>query len=260
MKNDSKGRDIFYGIIAIATLIVAIVGATLAYFSVSKSSELGAVNATSATISIEYDDSKQVTAQAEELIPVTETIMKTVYERNIKTLGTTATAATDNACIDAVGKEVCSAFRFSIRSDDPRTVTASLKTEHNGFNYLAYAVYDVTNQAWLKLNGNEESVGLTQCSNEEEGTPIADCYTMVETKKTYETRAINSIFGTTLDSETQLPVFTSLQVSNDTQIYDVVLFIKENNKEQNIDQGQKYSGTLVVDVVGLEGQITGKAD
>lgn len=213
-------------------------------------------------MSIEYDDSKQVTAQAEELIPATLEVVKKVYEKNIKTLGTEVATVNDNVCIDANNKEVCSAFRFSIRSDELRNVTASLKTEHNGFNYLAYSVYNVTKGVWLQLNGTEEFVALTQCSNKEDTavTPIADCYTQSGTVKTYETRAVNSIFGTTLDSETQLPVFTSLAVSNDTQIYDVVLFIKESNDDQNIDQGQTYQGTLVVDVVGLEGQITGKAD
>ena len=27
-----------------------------------------------------------------------------------------------------------------------------LNNEHNGFTYLSYAVYDVTNGEWLKLN------------------------------------------------------------------------------------------------------------
>ena len=56
MNTDNKGRDIFYGIVAIATLIVAIIGATLAYFSVTASSNEGAVNATAKVISIEYSD------------------------------------------------------------------------------------------------------------------------------------------------------------------------------------------------------------
>ena len=43
--NDSKSRDIFYGVVAIATLIVAVIGATLAYFSITANSAEGAVNA-----------------------------------------------------------------------------------------------------------------------------------------------------------------------------------------------------------------------
>ena len=64
MRNDSKARDIFYGLEAVATLIVAIIGATLAYFSITASSNEGAINAQAAVVSIEYNDGQQVTAQA----------------------------------------------------------------------------------------------------------------------------------------------------------------------------------------------------
>ena len=69
MKNDTKGRDIFFGVVALATLIVAIIGATLAYFSITASSNEGAINATAAVVSIEYNDGQLVTAQADKLIP-----------------------------------------------------------------------------------------------------------------------------------------------------------------------------------------------
>ena len=56
--NDNRKRDIFYGVVAVATLIIALVGATLAYFSISVRSSEGAVNATAAIVSIEYNDGK----------------------------------------------------------------------------------------------------------------------------------------------------------------------------------------------------------
>ena len=68
--SDNRKRDIFYGVVAIATLIVAIVGATLAYFSITASSSEGAVNAKAATVSISYDDGKQVSAAADKLIRI----------------------------------------------------------------------------------------------------------------------------------------------------------------------------------------------
>ena len=42
-------------------------------------------------------------------------------------------------------------------------------------------------------------------------------------------------------------------------MYDLVLFIKETNENQNVDQGKQYSGTIIVDVYegGLNGTITG---
>lgn len=262
MKTDNKGRDIFYGVVAVATLIVAIVGATLAYFSVSASSNEGAVNATAATVSIEYNDGQQVTAQADQLIPATLDVVKTVYEAKVKTIANDQANTEANACIDSNNQQVCSAYRFTIRSDIERTVSATLNNEHNGFTYLGYAVYDVTNGQWLKLNDeNEESLALTTCSNKtlEEGgaDEIADCHTTEGTLKTYESRAVNSIFGVTMDENT--PANKTMSVAGETQVYDLVLFIKENDANQNIDQGQTYSGTIIVDVVdgGMNGHISG---
>lgn len=258
MRSDNKGRDIFYGVIAIATLIVAMVGATLAYFSVTASSGEGAINATAATVSIEYNDGQQVSAQADKLIPATLDVVKRVYEKNIKTI-TSSTEVAANACIDDNSQQVCSTYRFTVRSDIERSISATLNNEHNGFTYLGYAVYDVTNDAWLTLDDdNNQSLALTTCSNEEpEGTPeIADCYTTSGTMKTYDsTRAVNSIFGVTNDGGTIKN--KTKQVASETQVYDLVLFIKENDANQNIDQGKNYRGTIVVDVVGLNGNITG---
>ena len=265
MKTDNKGRDIFYGVVAVATLIVAIVGATLAYFSVSASSNEGAVNATAATVSIEYNDGQQVTAQADKLIPATLDVVKSAYAKMLANYST-ENASESNACIDSNNQEVCSAYRFTIRSDIERTVSATLNNEHNGFTYLGYAVYDVTNGQWLKLNDeDEESLALTTCSNEtiEEGVAddIADCYTTEGTLKTYDTtRAVNSIFGVTLEENTTKNV--TKKVAATTQVYDLVLFIKENGANQNVDQGQEFRGTIIVDVLdgGMNGQISGYID
>ena len=258
MKNDNKGRDIFYGVIAVATLIVAMVGATLAYFSITVSSNEGAINATSATVSIEYNDGQQVSAQADKLIPATLDVVKKVYEKNVKTISS-SNEPTANACIDDNDQQVCSTYRFTVRSDIEREISATLNNEHNGFTYLGYAVYDVTNSTWLSLDDdNNQSLALTTCSNEETGeeTEIADCYTSSGTTKTYDSsRAVNSIFGITNDGG--ITKNKTQQVASATQVYDLVLFIKENEANQNIDQGKNYRGTIIVDVVGLNGNITG---
>lgn len=266
MKNDNKGRDIFYGVVAVATLIVAIVGATLAYFSVSASSNEGAVNAQAATVSIEYSDGQQVTAQADKLIPADfEDVVKVVYEAKINTIDPSEPNA-GNACIDSNNQQVCSAYRFTVKSDVTRTIAATLNNEHNGFTYLGYAIYDVTNGTWLKLNDEgKEFIALNRCSNQEtsEEEAINDCHETTETGKKYLSSAVNSIFGYTIENDATKNKTSVLEVidgaTDVTQTYDIVLFINENNDNQNIDQGQEYHGTIIVDVVdtGLNGQITG---
>lgn len=256
MGNDNKGRDIFYGIVAVATLIVAIIGATLAYFSITASSNEGAVNATAAIVSIEYNDGQQVTAQADKLIPATLDVVKKVYEETIANL-TAEDYDDSNACIDHNNRQVCSVYRFTVRSDVERTITATLNNEHNGFQYLSYAVYDVTNSKWLKLNDeSSEDLALKACSNENENEDD-DCYTVNPSKTYVQDRAVNSIFGYTLD-RTEV-VKQSQKVASATSEYELVLFIKENDSNQNADQGKQYRGTLIVDVLdgGVNGQISG---
>ncbi len=254
---DNKSRDIFYGVVAVATLIVALVGATLAYFSIATGSGEGSVSAKAATVSIEYNDGQQVTAAADKLIPSTLDVVKTIYERKSADFGSEA-ASRANICTDVNNKQVCSVYRFSIKSDAERTITATLNSESNGFTYLAYAVRDVTNNTWLTLDNNADGavqyIALSACGDEG-----SECFTLDSSNvKTYSTnpQAIYSIFG--YDSESKNVTKT---VGTTEQVYDLVLFLNENNKPQNIDQGKEYTGTIIVEATdNTDSIITGKAN
>ena len=93
---DKKSREIFYGIVIVATLIIAIIGTTMAYFSYRTSSENNAIKAHAAMVDIIYNDGEQVTARADKLIPSSLDIVKKVYEANIAGKGTDI--STKNAC------------------------------------------------------------------------------------------------------------------------------------------------------------------
>ena len=69
--------------------------------------------------------------------------------------------------------------------------------------------------------------------------------------------AVNSIFGLTADNK-----LNTKTITNTAQVYDLVIFIKENNDDQNIDQGKQYKGTIIVkaNVEGESGIITGRVD
>lgn len=288
--SDNKSRDIFYGVVAIATLIVALVGATLAYFSISTSSNEGAVNAVGATVSVSYLDGQQVSAQADELIPSTLDVVKKVYAMRKDSFVTEGSIPENDKtkCIDSKGRQVCSIYRFSISSDIEREVTATLNNELNTFTYLSYGLYDVSGTYTCTAeeygsyagNDNEEkeancieekrwqvigksgakSLNLTSCSNDDENEDN-NCYS-IDSKtsfKTYSTSpiAVNSIFGINESSELKTKT-----VSATAQTYDLVIFIKENNADQNIDQGKQYKGTIIVKATtaGDSGIITGTID
>lgn len=264
MKSDTKGRDIFFGVVALATLIVAIIGATLAYFSITASSNEGAINATAAVVSIEYNDGQQVTAQADKLIPAEFSVVQTVYESTVKK-ASVSEEDMGNICVDSNDRQVCSSYRFTISSDIERTITASLNNEENGFTYLSYALYNVTQNKWVPLtDANDYFLNFASCSNTNNEGDNAntndDCFTQEGFQKKYTDNAKNSIFGITeeggkLASKSEL-------ISGNLQQYDLVIFIKETHENQNIDQGKSYRGTIIVDVLdgGANGQISGYVD
>ena len=153
--NDNKSRDIFYGVVAIATLIVAIVGATLAYFSISAGSNEGAVAAKAAVVSVNYTDGVDVIAQAKKLIPSRFDIMQFFYEKNKDDLTNATPSSKDeleadptlddekNPCKDNKGYQVCSVYRFNVSTDaGNQNIKAYLYTENNTFRTgkLAYAI------------------------------------------------------------------------------------------------------------------------
>ena len=178
---DKKSRDIFYGVVIVATLIIALVGTTMAYFSYRTSSKDEAIKAHAAELNIVYSDGAQVTAQADELIPSSFEVVKKVYETHIAGGGESSTL---NACIDENGKQVCGVYRFSIKSDTTVDAYAFLNTEYNDFTYLVYAVKDVNNNKWLKLNNSDYYLSLAKCSNVNTLNDD-DCYIQKDDKKNY---------------------------------------------------------------------------
>ena len=284
--NDNKSRDIFYGVVAIATLIVALIGATLAYFSITATSGEGAVNARAAVVSIKYEDGKNVIAQAEKLIPVNfDDVLKPIYTSNLTGLasdwaGRNASAPSgenveterERRCKDGRNPnyDVCSVYRFSVSNDSQTTIKAMLRSENNEFRDLAYAVYVVqgsedTNSAyhtgnWLYVgyNDNQDPVQYAKLKFCDDNAG-SKCYNENGGVKEYENIAVNSIFGYTIDAQ-ENTTFNTIEIANSEYIFDVVLFILESGGKQDYDQGKAYRGNIYVDVETTNndnGQITG---
>ena len=270
--SDNKSRDIFYGVVAVATLIIALIGATLAYFSITANSSEGAVNAKAAVVSIIYEDGQAKIGQADNLIPVTFENLKVLYRRNLNDINDDYNSEPSegetrlNRCKDGKSGstyDVCSAFRFTISNDVETNIRAMLRTEKNEFKYLDYAVRDADctasesneDECWLNLdfNDNGEPVkyaSLSTCSNETENA----CYTG-DTTKTYASTAMMPIFGFTSATD---PTFKDIRVAAAEHSYDVVLFINDDDTNQNDDQGKSYSGNIYIETTSGSDKITGQ--
>jgi len=238
----------------------------LAYFSITASSNEGAVNAQSAIVSIEYNDGQQVTAQADQLIPATLDVVQKVYEARFKDAADiTNPEDAANICVDSNGQQVCSAYRFTVKSDIERTITAELRNEENQFTYLSYAVYNVTKGQWMSLtDDNDLFLDLTTCTNPNNpvGGTEESCFTQTGLQKTYSNKAKSSIFGKTVEPGSSEVTYKSEIISGTTQAYDLVLFIRETNENQNVDQGKSYRGTIAIEVLegAAGGTISGYVD
>ena len=127
--DETKGRDIFLGVIGVLTLVVAIVGATFAYFSTQVNSAENSVNlnsyqfATTMSFSAVYP-----TGDYKKLIPLDSK----------NTGGADSTTYLDKAlsqgCVDAKGYQVCAVYEATLNNTaDEVVLSPSLSVSTNEF-------------------------------------------------------------------------------------------------------------------------------
>ena len=133
-----KGNGIFLGIVSVATLIVAIIGATFAYFSASTESDPNAVNLTAYEFKLSMSVSPIYPSGASALIPMNPTtkIMTAdgkEYESANNTNLLYALNEAKTRCIDDHGLQVCALYQVTITNQAVNEVTLSgeLKTITN---------------------------------------------------------------------------------------------------------------------------------
>lgn len=156
MENKKRGSEIFLGLIGVATLVVAIIGATFAFFSASANSATNAISVGSTDIKLDFVDSTMTNLKSG-LIPATQTIA--TYAALEQTLP--ATQGENEQCIDDMGNEVCGVYQFTIcngtlvldsqtnektdtctaNATSTQEVTFTLNIVTNTFTNLKYAIY-----------------------------------------------------------------------------------------------------------------------
>lgn len=161
-------KNVFNIIIGISTLLIALLGATFAYFSATARSEDDAVSVKSAFISINYDGGTELKAQ--NLIPSKLSVVLNKYQKEIADediILPTDNSYDENAfiniedeyevtdeenkkrrCIDANGRQVCYVYRFGIKSDGEDNANTPVRggiiVSQNDFDNLRYIVYKVS--------------------------------------------------------------------------------------------------------------------
>ena len=134
-ENNNGGKGLFYGVIGVATLIVAIIGATFAWFTATAAGDK-TTTVTSGNLVIEYTDS--TTLVATNLKPATEEQVKAAYANN-------KCAHTGDAEAIQNNESVCSVYQFTVKNTGTlyANIDADFNITKNEYvdNKLMYSVF-----------------------------------------------------------------------------------------------------------------------
>lgn len=139
MENNRRGSEIFLGVIGVATLVVAIIGATFAFFSASTNSDADAISVQSTTLALNYTDITGTNLKSA-LIPATERVATYAALNQ-----TGAEAGKNKQCTDDNSNDVCSVYQFTVTNPSTTTaqdITFTLDVALNGFANLKYKIYN----------------------------------------------------------------------------------------------------------------------
>ena len=117
---NSKGRGIFLGVVSVATLIVAIIGATFAWFSASVGTGENDVNLTAyqfdADLTVERVFPTAENA-SKKIIPfVPDKVLRKGLENETNNMNYALNEATDR-CVDSSGYLVCSLYKITVTNN-----------------------------------------------------------------------------------------------------------------------------------------------
>lgn len=234
-----NGKGILFGVLGIMTLIIAILGASLAYFTANSGSKKDAVEVQSATVTITYNEGDHINLKEESnLIPATEAVATAAYQR------------TDgNQCIDKNNKQVCAVYEFSVANNgDPLDIIGTITTttndsdvlaekgieaQKNEFYNLSYKVYDVGEQ---KFVSDKTAFGITGTSK--------NLFNIQDTE--------------TGEYSNSLTLGTGI-----SKTYQLLIWLDDKDEPQNDEQGLRFSAQVKISVDADkdgqpdEGKITG---
>ena len=112
-ENKNKGRGVFYGVIGVATLVVAIIGATFAYFTAAAQNGVNVISGNMASIGFDLVVTKVVDPGASSgMIPMSNNMVEAAASN----------ASTKGVCVDANGNAVCQIYKITVTNNSSATM------------------------------------------------------------------------------------------------------------------------------------------
>lgn len=160
---NKKGSGIFLGVVSVATLVVAIIGATFAYFSASVSSNEGAIGATAYEFDVKVTNIKMI--QPENVDSLGGIIPMNVNTQ-VSGKGMLLYALNDatNKCVDSNNYQVCALYEATLSNGGSKDVTLNLavKTDTNEAGSGGEVFSDLTFQALTENTGTYSLDGAAE--------------------------------------------------------------------------------------------------
>ena len=221
--DNNKSRGIFLGVLSVATLIVSIIGATFAYFVANASGNEGNVQAGAANVAGTLTLTETVDYR-QNMIPVTEEIMKTSYKRTGEVTGNgTGRCEGYSAAGGNTVYNLCSIYQFTVSNTASiaQTIYASLTANTNTFTNLKYCIF-------------EGEAGTSE-------TEKVACRNMPTAGNTD-----SNIFSELIPATTG------------THTYTLVMYINETEGDQtSADSGKAFTGTISITSADGSNNMTG---
>lgn len=158
--NKNNGRGIFYGVIGVATLVVAIIGATFAYFTASATA-VNNITGNMATISMDLSITKLVDpGETSGMIPMSNNMIETAVSGKQG-----ETAKSNKTCVDDNGNAVCQIYKVTITNNSSATMFTD--------GYIALAGGSGTPKDYTATKDNKTTMRWAQVFSSD-AVPTAD--------------------------------------------------------------------------------------
>lgn len=275
MEENKKGANTLYAVIGIATLVVAIIGATFAYFSATaKNAEIQGTTAEAGGLTIE---AKQITDNTNNnIIPlnlITNQTLKPESTDQFVDSEDQFEKAMTNKCKDSLGNNICTVYKVVV-ANLSKTATIQVQGKLN-------LTSNTKNMYWTLIDATTTDEQVTTPGEDGgEGTTTTVPRLNTATAKADFTKVKQGIDGnmtydpaktveigeepnkTTINAAKSVSL-TGTEGSNSTATFYVLVWLEETGAEQQDDDASKvdavksYTGNITFDAVDADGNKSG---
>ena len=268
MENNRKGNGIFLGIVSVATLVVAIIGATFAYFSATTESNEDAVNLQAYEFSLAMSVSPIYPGSANKIIPfaadnqLVDTNGDDVEGQTLLTYALNSNRKGFERCVDDNGLQECALYEVKITNSNtnPITLGGQIRTVNNEpgkggetFSNLTYqTVYidEVELDEYGAIKYNDDTAFNVFTKDSKFGDKENRNRLTAIGKKTID----GEIDGLTDIDSIYVPASTEdIGFGNGVGVGYVLIYLNDiytdddnnENDDQSVEMGAKYTGQLI---------------